>query len=118
MITMADITYSSIHDENGLALVLVIDGQCLYDFPSTAYGAELFTKNKGIEDISSEYPDYDGMTLKIIKEDGFEILQVAEYIGSIMISSPQVLDLNLYPNGEYVVSPNATFDGEKFNITY
>jgi hypothetical protein len=117
MITIADITYSSIHDENGLALVLVIDGQCLYDFPATVYGVELFTQNKGIEDVSSEYPDYDGITVKIIKEEGFEILQVAEYIGSILLSDHQVVDLNLYPGGEYVFSPNATFDGEKFIIT-
>lgn len=118
MITITDITYDprEISKTKGLALVFVIDSQCLYDFPATDYGVELFTQNKGIEDISSEYLDYDGITLKIIKEEGFEVLQVAEYIGAILLSDHQVLDLNAYPGGQNVFSPSATFDGEKFII--
>jgi hypothetical protein len=101
----------------GAPLVFVIDGECLYNFNATLYGIDLFTKNKGITDISSDYPEHDGSTLQIIKEnDEIEVYQTNEYFGSILLSNPTVLDLNEYPYGYYVMAPNATFDGEKFNL--
>ena len=44
-------------------------------------------------------------------------LQTSEYFGSILLSNPLVLNLAEYPYGRYVISPHATFDGEKFTIT-
>jgi hypothetical protein len=119
MITIEDITYDPRIPTSvvGMPLVFVIDGQCVYDFPSNRYGSELFFNNKGIVDISNEYPNYDGITVKvIIDEENFETLQVSEYIGSILLSPHSVFCTYDYPFGAYVVAPNATFDGEKFII--
>ena len=120
MITIEDITYEpyKIGSTNGLPLVFVIDGQCVYDFPATEYGTQLFMKNNGIIDISNEYPDYEGSSLKIIIDnDNFEILQTSEYLGSILLTVDKALCLWDYPYGSYVSSPDATFNGEEFYIT-
>jgi hypothetical protein len=123
MITIDDIAYSfdetksEIENPPGLPLVFVIDGECLYDFFSNKYGAELFMKNNGIVDVSSEYPDYEGITVKIIiDENNFEIFQTSEYLGSILLTTSKALCLWDYPYGIYVQSPYATFDGEKFTL--
>ena len=101
----------------GAPLVFVIDGECLYGFNATLAGIDIFTKNKGITDISSDYPEHDGSTLQIIKEDDeLEIYQTNEYFGSILLSNPIVLDLRDYPYGHHVIVPDASFDGEKFII--
>jgi hypothetical protein len=118
MITDNDIQYVYSRDVlQGAPLTFVINGQCLYDFVVTSYGVDLFTKNKGISDLSLEYPEHDGKTLQIIKDnDEIEIYQTNEYFGSILLSSPTVISLIDYPYGHHVVSPNADFDGEKFKI--
>lgn len=118
MITDDDLRYVPSRDTlQGAPLVFVIDGECLYDFVVTSYGVELFTKNKGILDLSFEYPDYAGTTVQITKEnDEIEIYQTSEYFGSILLSNPTVVSLVDYPYGHYVISPDATFDGTKFNI--
>jgi hypothetical protein len=118
MITDNDIKY--VYDPEslrGAPLTFVIDGNCLYDFTVSEYGFDLFTKNKGISDISIEYPEHDGTTVKIIKEnDEIEIYQTNEYFGSILLSGPTVVNLLDYPYGHHVTSPDASFDGEKFII--
>ena len=120
MITINDITWDPRVSAKiqGLPLVFVIDGQCVYDLPATKYGTELFMKNNGIVDISADYPDYDGITVKIIiDENNFEILQTSEYLGSILLTTDKAICLWDYPYGVYVESPHATFDGEEFTIT-
>ena len=54
MITIEDLTYNPEVSTSvvGMPLVFVIEGQCVYDFPSTKYGSELFFKKKSIVDIS------------------------------------------------------------------
>ena len=115
MITLEDILYSE--NEKGLPLVFVINNECVFDYPFNKYGTDLMLKNKGILDISSEYPEHEGITLKIEKEYDFEIFQTSEYFGSILLSDPTVLCLWDYPYGQYVMSPHAQFDGENFIIT-
>ena len=120
MITINDITWDPRESDKiqGLPLVFVIDGQCVYDFPATKYGSELFMQNNGIVDISADYLDYDGITVKIIiDENNFEILQTSEYLGSILLTTDKAICLWDYPYGVYVESPHATFDGEQFTIT-
>jgi hypothetical protein len=120
MITIEDLTYNPEVPTSvvGMPLVFVIEGQCVYDFPSTRYGSELFFHNKGIVDISNEYPAYDGITVKIIMdEENFEVLQTSEYLGSILLTPHSVFCLYDYPFGAYVISPDATFDGTRFTIT-
>lgn len=102
----------------GKALVWIIDGQCLYDMPVFTEYVSLFTESDEIIDISDEYPDYDGTVVKFVKDgQDLEEFATSEYFGSILLSEPQILDLNDYPYGRYVQSPHATFDGEKFIIT-
>lgn len=102
-------------DIKGIALVWVIDGQCLYDLPLNREHAEMFLATDNVVDISAQHPDHNGITVALRK--GEEVLtefQTSEYFGSILLSNPKVLDLSAYPDGNKVISPDATFDGEKF----
>ena len=105
-------------DIPGIALVWVIDGECVYDIPIWQEYLDMFTLSDEIIDISSDYPDYNGITVRFIKNGAtVNELQTTEYFGSILLSNPIVLNLADYPYGRYVQSPNALFDGEKFIIT-
>jgi hypothetical protein len=103
---------------NGVPLVWVIDGQCIYDIPTWSEYTEMFMSSNTVVDVSQSYPNHEGITVRFIK-DGAMVneLQTSEYFGSVLLSNPLVLDLRDYPYGRYVQSPNATFDGEKFTIT-
>ena len=113
-----DIEYVYSPEVPGVALVWVIDGQCLYDAPILAEYEEIFMSSDQLLDVSSEYSDYEGIVVRFLK-NGAEVadFMTTEYFGSILLSEPQVLRLDQYPYGRYVVSPNAQFDGEKFVIT-
>jgi hypothetical protein len=102
----------------GVPLVWVIDGQCLYDIPTWNIYEEMLTSNDEVLDISENYPDHDGITVRFVKNgETINELQTSEYFGSILLSNPLVLNLSHYPYGRYVISPHATFDGESFTIT-
>ena len=119
MLTDIDIQFVRGNDGiNGVPLVWVIDGQCVYDIPTWEIYKDMFSLSDTILDVSQSYPNHDGITVRFIK-DGSMVneLQTSEYFGSILLSDPVVLDLQDYPYGRYVISPNATFDGEKFIIT-
>ena len=103
---------------DGVALVWVIDGECLYDIPTWQEYVEMFTTSDEVIDISADYPDHDGITVRFMKnEQVVNELQTTEYFGSILLSNPLVVNLFDYPYGRYVVSPHATFDSESFTIT-
>jgi hypothetical protein len=102
---------------NGIPLVWVIDTQCLYDLPLSVEHAAIFTGYDEIVDISEQYPDHDGITVRFLKNDEIlEEFQTSEYFGSILLSNPQVLNLLEYPYGMYVASPNALFVDGQFII--
>ncbi len=102
----------------GLPLVWIIDGDCLYDLAIKAEYISMFIESDEVLDVSDEYPDYDGITVRFAKSgEVIEDFQTSEYFGSIILSEPQVLSLFDYPYGHFVESPNAEFDGEKFIIT-
>lgn len=119
MLTDKDLIFSPGNDGiRGLALVWVIDGQCVYDIPTWQVYEEMFAAHDEVIDISADYPDYDGLTVRFVKNGAVvNELQTSEYFGSILLSNPLVLNLADYPYGRYVMSPNATFDGESFTIT-
>ena len=101
----------------GKALVWVIDGDCLYDLALDNHYADMFLSVTSAEDVSSEYPDHDGISVRLFKDDeALEDFCTSEYFGSILLSSPIVLNLGDYAYGRYVVSPNARFDGQQFYI--
>jgi hypothetical protein len=103
---------------DGVALCWIIDGECLYDIPTWQEYVEMFTASDEVLDISADYPDHNGITVRFIKNGQVvNELQTSEYFGSILLSNPLVVNLFDYPYGRYVVSPHAIFDGEKFTIT-
>ena len=117
MLTDASIEFV-FEDELGIALVWVIDQQCLYDIPLSVEHATIFLEATEVIDISEDYPEHDGITVRFLK-DGvvLEEFQTTEYFGSILISEPLVLKLVDYPYGLYVESPNAMFIDNEFVIT-
>ena len=119
MLTDTDITYFRGEGNiDGVALVWVIDGDCLYDIPTWQEYVDMFMSTDEVIDISSDYPDHDGLTLRFMKNGTIiDELQTSEYFGSILLSNPLVINLLDYPYGRYVISPDAKFDGEKFVIT-
>ena len=117
MLTDKDIIFSY----NGIAgvpLVWVIDSDCLYDLALTKEHADIFLYNDEVIDISEKYPEQDKITVQFLKNGSIlEEFQTSEYFGSILLSNPQVLNLNDYPFGKYVESPNAKFINGQFLIT-
>ena len=103
---------------NGVPLVWVIDEDCLYDLPLTIDHAQIFLDANEVLDISEEYPDHNGITVRMIKDGNIlEDFQTNEYFGSILLSNPKVLKLSDYPYGLYVTSPYAKFIDNKFVLT-
>jgi hypothetical protein len=119
MLTNDDLLFSMQPDKvPGVALVWIIDGQCLYDIPTWERYVDMFTLSDEVVDISEDYPDHDGITVRFIKDgETVDELQTSEYFGSILLSDPLVKRLGDYPYGRYVISPNATFDGKSFTLT-
>jgi hypothetical protein len=116
MLTDDSITFTH-QGVNGIPLVWVIDTQCLYDLPLSIEHAAIFTGYDEILDISENYPDHDGITVRFLKNgEVLEEFQTSEYFGSILLSNPQVLNLMDYPYGMYVASPNALFVDNQFVI--
>lgn len=116
MLTDASIEYVKT-DIKGIALVWVIDGQCLYDLPLNKQYADIFLNADNVVDISNQHTEHNGITVQFKKENEvLEEFQTSEYFGNILLSNPQVLDLSLYAGGNAVTSPNAIFDGEKFLV--
>lgn len=106
-----------VYGSGGDALVWIIDEDCLYDIPVVSEHIAMFTESEEVLDVSNEYPDHEGITVRFIKDgQTVEDFQTSEYFGSILLSNPQVESLMRYPYGRYVISPDATFDGEKFII--
>jgi hypothetical protein len=108
----------TVNPTQATALVWIIDGDCLYDIPIWQDYEDMFKNSDEVIDISSEYPDHDGVVVRFVKNgEVVNELKTTEYFGNILLSNPLVLDLNEYPYGRYVQSPHAKFDGEKFIIT-
>jgi hypothetical protein len=101
----------------GVALVWVIDGDCIYDLPLSAQNAVIFETADEVLDVSEQYPNHNGITVQF-KKDGevMEEFQTSEYFGSCLLSNPQVLRLSDYPYGKYVESPDARFENGQFII--
>jgi hypothetical protein len=102
----------------GVPLVWVIDSQCLYDTALSQEHSRMFLECDNVIDISQDYPEHDGITVRFLKESNkIEDFQTSEYFGSILLSNPSVLNLLEYPYGRYVESPHAKFINNEFVIT-
>lgn len=101
----------------GTALCWIIGEDVLYDLALSNENADIFLEADEVIDISSEYPDYNGITVRFLKNgEILEELQTSEYFGSILLSNPFVINLIYHKYGRYVVSPNAKFINYKFEI--
>lgn len=115
--TEEELANMPVNTETNQPLVWVIDGDCLYDETVPYHILPSFLEHDTALDVSEEYPDHNGIAVRFIKNE--EILSdflCSEYFGSILLSEPQILNLHDYPYGQYVYSPHAKFDGEKFII--
>ena len=118
LLTDIDIEFTHDGTINGVPVVWIIDGDCLYDLPLYPDHADIFLNVTEVLDISEDHPDHNGIVVRVTKDqDNSFDLATTEYFGSILLSSPQVVRLDEYPYGRYVESPHARFDGEKFIIT-
>ena len=101
----------------GVALVWIIEGDCIYDLAVSEEHAEIFESADEVIDVSSEYPDHMGITVRFKKAgEVLEDFQTTEYFGSCLLSNPMVLRLADYPYGRYVSAPNAKFKDNQFII--
>lgn len=102
----------------GVALCWVIDQDVVYDYGLTVEHSKIFLEADEVIDISDQYPDHDGITVRFMKNgEILEELQTSEYFGSILLSNPLVIDMDKYPYGKYAFALQSKFDGEKFILT-
>lgn len=110
--------YSNEEIRSGEALCWVIGEDVLYDVNVNQLHADIFLNHDIAEDISTEYPSHNGITVRFFKNgiilDDF---QTSEYFGSILLSNPTVINLLNHKNGRHVISPYAKFINYEFVIT-
>lgn len=98
----------------GVPLGWVIDNNLLYTLSLEEENALLFLDIKNIEDITLESENTAGITLKITdSNDSITIFQTSEYFGSILLSSPTVVNL-LKHNRGWMAFPPAQFINNSF----
>lgn len=115
MLTDNDIIFNYTGTQ-GVALGWILDETCVYSVPLSVEHAEIFINSDEVLDISEDYTDHDGITVRFIKNgEVVEDFQTTEYFGSILLSEPLVLSLLDTPYGYCVNNDNAAkWDGEKF----
>lgn len=102
----------------GVALCWVIDQDVVYDYGLSVEHSKIFLEADEVIDISDQYPDHDGITVRFMKNgEILEELQTSEYFGSVLLSNPLVVDMDKYPYGKYAFALQSKFDGEKFILT-
>jgi hypothetical protein len=68
--------------------------------------ALMFVEHDEIIDISNQYPEHDGITVQFKKNNVvIDELQTTEYFGSILLSSPKVINLGTHKRGHMVDVP-------------
>jgi hypothetical protein len=117
MVTDSSIEYFYSPDILGMPIAFVIDQEVLYTAAILHTFGEILLNATSFKDVSSMYPEHDGITIEILSgEEVVETWKTTEYVGSIILSSPLILDMSKYKNGIYVYDLNSTFDGTKFII--
>ena len=121
MINMQDFE-QFIFDENdkasGIALAWVIGEDVVYDTVMQTYNAEFLFQADSVVDISDENQGHDGITVRFTKNGSvLQELETDEYFGSILLSSPKIINLSNHEYGAFVVAPNAKFIDNKFVVS-
>jgi hypothetical protein len=118
MLTDSNIEYVHVPGIYGYALAWIIDTECVYAIALNEQYATIFKECNNAVDVSSEYPEHDGITVRLMKDDTIlEDFQTSEYFGSILLSNPLVVSLYDYPYGSYAESNKAIFNGNEFVLT-
>lgn len=117
MLTDSSIEYVHVPGIYGYALAWIIDTECVYAIPLNEQYATIFKECNNVIDISSEHPEHDGITVRLMKDNTvLEDFQTSEYFGSILLSNPLVLDLADHAYGVYVEAHKAHFIDNEFII--
>lgn len=110
--------YSNEEIRTGEALCWVIDEDVVYDANISSLHSIIFLENDYVDDVSLEYPDHDGITVRFYKNgEKVEDFQTSEYFGSVLLSNPTVVNLLNHKNGRHVIAPHAKFINYEFIIT-
>lgn len=117
MLKDSDIEYAHVPGIYGYALAWIIDTECVYALALNEQYAKMFKDCNSVIDISDEYLDHDGITVRLMKDDQvLEDFQTSEYFGSVLLSNPLVLDLAEHAYGTYVEANKASFVDGQFII--
>lgn len=117
MITEQDIAYVY-NGIPGSALAFIIDEDVLYDISLHDPYAQIFLGFDEAIDISSEYPDHTGITVRLLKNgEMLEEFQTSEYLGSILLSNPVIINLATHNHGLQTIAPYAKFINNEFVTT-
>ncbi len=117
MITEQDIAYEY-NGVPGSALAFIIGEDSVYDTVFHDEYAQIFLGFDEAIDISDQYPDHDGITVRLLKNGQIlEDFQTSEYFGSILLSSPVLINLNTHNHGLQTMSPHAKFINNEFITT-
>ena len=91
---------------DGAALSWVIGEDVLYAIALNRETALMFLDHDEVIDVSLEYPGHNGLTLQFKKNNELiNELQTTEYFGSILLSSPKIINLLSHKRGHMVTVP-------------
>ena len=114
MITDIEITFNpGTSEPGGAPLAFVIEEDVLYTIPASKLGADLFLDFTDATDISDNFPENDGITIKFMNNEvELETLHTSEYFGSILLSNPKVINLVKHKRGYATGEPAKFIDNE------
>lgn len=117
MITDNDLTFTY-SGEDGVPICFVIGEDNLYDLAISKDMARMFLSSASIQDVSSYYPELGGITVRFLNEtwETIEDLNTSEYFGSILLSSPKMVNYLCHAYGLYAESLESKFIDYDFVI--
>lgn len=99
----------------GVPICFIIGEDNLYDLAISREHAEIFFNYDQVIDISDEYPDYNGIVIRFLKNGQIlEELQTTEYFGSILLSNPLIVNYMCHPYGHFAESLYSKFINYEF----
>ena len=114
MITEQDIAYEY-NGTPGSAIAFIIDEDSVYDISLHDQYAQIFLGFDEAIDVSNEYPDHNGITVRLLKDgEILEDFQTSEYFGNVLLSNPVLINLATHNHGLQTLSPYAKFVNNEF----
>jgi hypothetical protein len=117
MIKDIEITFKpEANEAGGAALAFVIGEDVLYTIAASKLGADLFLNFTDAIDVSDNFPENDGITIKFMNNKvELETLHTSEFFGSILLSNPKVINLVNHKRG-YATGEPAKFIDDEFYV--